>query len=194
MPEFLTSFSLEFAVVIVMILAIVLSAFRNQRKVLRNTICLVVAFAIVGVPLFFNYLKLVDRLVGLLKEYVFPYTANGFQIDTVEFNTLLSIIVILAIAFAIYGILVALCVLIGGTDKRKFRNNPEYETTHRYGWGIFFGIIKGLMFAYLLCILYSFVASAFGIDTSSGLLINLFNKFDPIVDKFKTLITGVLGV
>lgn len=192
--EFLTSFSLEIVVAVVLILTIVLSAFRNQNKVIRNTICLLFAFAIVGIPLYFNYRNITTIIIGFFNQYIFPYTANGFQLDTVEFNGLLTMVLIFAGVFILYGILVGLCVLIGGTDKRKYHNRPDYTTPHVPEVGVIFGIIKALVFIYAICIFYCFLTKAFAIDTSNSWLINLFKQFDPIAEKFQSLIEEVLGV
>ncbi len=195
MNEWLNFVRFDIIFALIAITIIVTHAFTNQRKSCRNLVCLIFAAAIVGVPLIFDYADIFTKSISFAKTTVFPIIDGFIKVSSpLLLHKMLIVIALICAVYVVEGILILLCKLIGGTDKRKYRKYPAYATPHRPVWGVIVGIIKCAAVVYVLYIILVFVGDYVGLDISKEYVVKVFRMFDPIVGKIKAILDKVLGV
>ena len=193
MADWLEFVRFDVIFVLIALSIIISSALRNQRLVARNLVCLIFAVAIVGLPVIFDYANVSTLLVGILDKYALGYAEVIFKVgDPVALRYFLVVVVFIVLVLIVHGILVGLCKLIGGADKKKMRKQSSYVTSHKPVWGIICGIVKSVVVIYLLFIVISFAAEVVNIDLSKDYSIEFLRSIDPVVGKIKELLGGLL--
>lgn len=197
MAEYLGFMRFDVIFAIVAVVTIILSAFRNQRIVFRNFICLVLAVAIVFVPVAMDFSQIGTKIIGIIATKIIPYANQYINVaaigTTAQFNKLLVVALLIVAAAIIYFILVAICALIGGSDKKKAKKKTDYATKHRPIWGIIVGILKAAVYCYVLFILFTYIKDFMALDFSKEIVYKAIQGFDPVLEKIKTVINGVMG-
>ena len=192
MSDFFQYVRFDVVLVVVALVTVLLSAFRNQRNVGRNMVALIVALVVVGLPVVYDYAGLFTKLIENLNAHVFPtidkYVSTS---NTTGFHQLLVLLVVIIAVAILNGIIVGVARLIGVSDRDKYRKYPDYATRHMFIAGAIFGLVKALVFVYLLCIVYAFVVDYSAIDSSKEIIYDFFKSFDPVVKKIKTVIETV---
>ena len=193
MADWLVFVRFDVIFVFIALSIIISSALRNQRLVARNLVCLIFAVAIVGLPIVFDYANVSTLLVGILDKYVLGYAETIIKVgETAAVHNFLVVVIIMLLVLIVHGILVGLCKLIGGADKKKMRKQSSYVTSHRPFWGVVCGIVKSAVVIYLVFILVSFAAEVAGVDLSKDYSIEFLRQIDPVVGKIKELLGGLL--
>lgn len=186
-------FDVIFAIIALTI--IISSAIGNQRKSCRNMVCLIFALVIVGVPLLFDYANIFTIVIQFIDGSVFPIIDRVIPVGSPLLLHKLLIVIALIVAVVILDlILIGICKLIGGSDKRKYRKYPAYASMHRPFWGVIVGIIKSAVVVYVMYIVLVFVADYVYLDITKEYVVQIAQKFDPIIGMIRAVLDRVLGV
>lgn len=192
--EFLKFIRLDVISALILVFILIRSGLKNQKRVWRNLVCLIFATAIIMVPLYFDVGGIFGVAFSFLNTNVWPVIGNALHITkTTEFISLMNVVVIFLAIGLIELILVGICAMIGGSDRRKYKKYPSYATIHRPLSGIIAGIFRAAIVIYLLFIIWGFIFDFIGV-TPVDYVSDLLKTFDPIVDVVKNLVkTGIGG-
>ena len=119
--EFLKLIRLEVIAAIVFVFVVIYCTLRNQKKVWRNLLCLIFAIAIVGVPLYFDLGGIFSKCIAFLNTKIFSAFLGFVKLEaTAELLQLCDCVAVFAAIGLVELLLVGICALIGGSDRRKF--------------------------------------------------------------------------
>lgn len=192
--EFFNIVRLEVIAAIVFLFVVIFCTLRNQKRVWRNLLCFIFAIAIVGVPLYFDLGGVFTKCLTFLNAGVFKTMLGLVKVEaTAELIQLLDLLAVFVAIGLVELLLVGICALIGGSDRRKFAKYPSYATIFRPIGGFIGGLIRGAIVVCGLYVLWTFVSKASGIDVSTDHLVNLLKGFDFITEKITALFAGCIA-
>lgn len=183
------------------ILILVTTFLRNQKRQFRNLFCFLLALAAVlctvGFDLFGVGTMAKDLISSLGVLNYLSFIPADYLVE--PYLSLLGLFVGFLAVIVVYIVIYLLSLILFGRERRRYKKYPAYATPWRPISAILVGLVKSVVYVYLVAmVVYVVTANStagdfFGLDVSKGIVYPLLEQYNLIFlgENLKGFVTGL---